>query len=302
MLRRAFLSIVSPSLDEQQNGPRVPPPSTDDKADPKRRDDDHDFTGGLPLGRLMHLFHRVLEAHTLMCQVIVLIAFSAIIYPGGYVWNALSVRLLGPGIGLHPHVELALMLAGIMQKLVIIPNIITLFYYYTYHQFAGFDRWALQPAALVAKSLGVNAGTRAFNSVLRGHRGLKVHALGKRPGMAAPLKRFVFIAEFAVGSVVAAICFFLVPLLVAQTCHLVTRELEYTVSEKPRVEEEVELSKEKMDRVVEIDGSECGDSDDAVTLMEASIASIKSMDTGVFVSTESLDFGGGGRGDMRVLI
>jgi hypothetical protein len=236
---------MSPSLDEMENGPRVQQPSSDDKLNQKR--DHHDFTGGLPLGRLMHLFHRVLEAHTLMCQVIVLIAISAVIHPGGYVWNVLSARLLEPGIGVHPHVELALMLAGIIQKLVLIPNVITLFYYYSYHQFAGFDRWALQPAGLISTSLGANATAPAFTSVLRAHRGLQVHALGKRPSMAAPLKRWKFIGEFAAGSVVAAVCFFLVPMLVAQSCHLVTKELEYQVSEKPRVDEDVviEFGKER---------------------------------------------------------
>ncbi|KAL3895811.1 MAG: hypothetical protein SGCHY_004475 [Lobulomycetales sp.] len=242
MLRRAFLSFTSPSYDEFENGPRVPMSSHDDKDpdDPKRRGKTRNaFAGGLPLWRLMHLFHRVLEAHSLMCQGFLLIFLSAVISPGGTIWNFLSVRLVGPGIGLHPHVGLALTIAGIIQKILLIPNIITISYYYYYHQFVGFDRWVLQPAGLLPSSLGAqNLANPAFapSSVLKSHRNLSVHPLGRRPAHAAPLNQLRFTIEFAAGSVVSAACFFLIPLLWAQSNHLLGRkDLDYAVSEKPEI-------------------------------------------------------------------
>jgi hypothetical protein len=303
MLRRAFLQIVSPSVDEMQNGPRAPSPSDDDKLDTKKDPGTHDYTGGLPLGRLMHLFHRVFEAHTLMCQVIVLIFFSAVIQPGGYLWVSLSSRLLAPGIGIHPHVELSLMICGIIQKLVLLPNIITLLYYYSYHQFAGFDRWVLQPAGLIAGSIGSNVGSRAFTNVLSAHRGLKVHALGRRAKMAAPLNRIKFIGEFAAGSVIAAVCFFLIPLLVAQTCQLVTKDLEYQVSEKPHAEEEVDVRKELSERkesviVIEVKEREFVKGH-AKTDSRVVLSLEGSDDDETFVEGEGRKVGGG---DMRMLV
>lgn len=216
MLRRTLLAIAAPDYDAKLHAGI-----------------DLSVTTGLPLPKLFHLFHRVLEAHTLMCQVFLFILASTLVTPGALFWS---------GSLPHPHLLLALSIGSVVKTLVLLPNIFTIYYYYKYHKWVGFERWILQDTRLLKSSLGPNHGRSYFSLsyVDKSHTSLRVQPLvcffliqGKRPHLYSPLNFVRFTIEFACGSIAAAACFYLVPCLIAQFMQLFTDHLEYRVAEKP---------------------------------------------------------------------
>jgi len=221
MLRRTLLGIVAPEYDASINGGVIP-----DKNTPRSEIE------GVPLPKLAHLFHRVLEAHTFMCQIFVFILAAAVIAPNtgtGVLWGMIG------GVAVHPYVNLAMVVGLWVQRIILLPNIATIYYYHAYHKWVGFERWVLQDTHLLKSSLGANYGSSSFSLsyVSPRHRNLKVHRLGKRPHLYSRQDYPRFIAEFATGSIISAALFYLLPQLHAQISHLYTNELDYMVAEKP---------------------------------------------------------------------
>ncbi|KAJ3200451.1 hypothetical protein HDU67_002072, partial [Dinochytrium kinnereticum] len=126
-LRRALAGLLTPEVDDPSGKGQVGP--------------------GFDLGKLVSLFHRLLEAHVFMGHFFVLLVVSSVVLPidtavsydlASWIWEFLSEDPV------HPYVELSVTMASWLRLAVILPNVWMILCYEKYHRWVGFERWALQ--------------------------------------------------------------------------------------------------------------------------------------------------------------
>ncbi|KAJ3297004.1 hypothetical protein HK104_000972 [Borealophlyctis nickersoniae] len=221
---------------------------------------------------LAELMHRILESHILMGHLFTLIITSTLILPlrssfsyalATYFWGILSDEPV------HPYVEFALNVSFWVRMSIIVPNVIMIWYYEKYHQWVGFERWALaekQPTQTYnrlqhqhkaldgkrvdsAKSLSEVAnisGTTTSSGqpqelrssdafiISPAHAHLKVHYLGKRAQLSSPREYPRNLLDWFTIPV-AGFLFYVMPQFHAQVSHLFTDSLDYKVAAKPQL-------------------------------------------------------------------
>ncbi|KNC97229.1 uncharacterized protein SPPG_07616 [Spizellomyces punctatus DAOM BR117] len=199
---------------------------------------------------IMELLHRLLESHILMGHLFVLIVTSALILPirssfsysvATFFWGYLSSDPV------HPYVELALNVSFWTRMTIVIPNVIMIWYYEKYHQWVGFERWALQEAQMresqtlkvgearrVDSATDLSGETMGHVKIASSHAHLRVQHLGKRAQLSSERRypRNLF-DWFTIP--VAGFLFYVMPQFHAQICHLFTERLDYKVAAKPQL-------------------------------------------------------------------
>ncbi|KAJ3043586.1 hypothetical protein HDV00_004687 [Rhizophlyctis rosea] len=214
-------------------------------------------TWNFRLGTVATLLHRVLESHILMGHLFTLIITSALILPvrssfsyalATFFWAYISDEPV------HPYVEFALNASFWVRLSVIIPNVIMIWYYEKYHEWVGFERWALQEQQLrESRSLQRDLSTKRVDSAVDiasadatpapnslseyispSHAHLRVQHLGKRAQLAS---RRIYPRNmwdwFCIP--VAGFLFYVLPQFHAQLSHIFTDSLEYKVAAKPQL-------------------------------------------------------------------
>ncbi|KAI8592065.1 glycosyl transferase family group 2-domain-containing protein [Geranomyces variabilis] len=208
---------------------------------------------------ILELVHRLLESHILMGHLFCMIIISAIILPirssfsyplATYFWGYLSNEPV------HPYVEAALNISFWIRMSIVIPNVIMIWCYEKYHQWCGFERWALQEQQ-VAEQQALAASAQTLSSVVPGpiridsaldlsaeskkreaviapsHAHLRVQHLGKRPQLASARSSRHLADWFTIP--VAGFLFYVMPQFHAQITHLFTDRLDYKVAAKPQL-------------------------------------------------------------------
>ncbi|KAJ3163617.1 hypothetical protein HDU86_000200 [Geranomyces michiganensis] len=206
---------------------------------------------------ILELVHRLLESHILMGHLFCMIIISAIILPirssfsyplATYFWGYLSNEPV------HPYVEAALNISFWIRMSIVIPNVIMIWYYEKYHQWCGFERWALQEQQMAeqqalasSRSLSSVPGPVRIDSALDlsaeskkraaviapSHAHLRVQHLGKRPQLASARTSRHLADWFTIP--VAGFLFYVMPQFHAQITHLFTDRLDYKVAAKPQL-------------------------------------------------------------------
>lgn len=197
---------------------------------------------GVPLLKLLALFHRLFEAHLLLGQFFGLLIVTSFVRLTGQVLimcsqgnNAVAPFLTS--IGTSPYIMLSKQISGYFQALSLVLNLTMFFYYERYHNFVGFERWALQEQKLLLSSLGPSNFTRkqfspksvCLDSVL-----LQTQRLGKRPHLFShrSLQSLSPLDWFVVP--ISGFCFGALPMFHVQLMQLFTNSLEYEVAMKPK--------------------------------------------------------------------
>ncbi|KAI9206376.1 glycosyl transferase family group 2-domain-containing protein [Polychytrium aggregatum] len=163
----------------------------------------------VPLPKLFHLVHRVVEAHVLLYHTMLITFITSLTIPNGpSSIGAVIMPLLTSQESLHPYVELAVFVGGYMRFFCAIPFLCQLFYYERYHRWVGFERW---------KQDGL----------------LPVSRLGRRTQLSAE-RSLWYALDWLTLPVVGAL-FAVLPTMRAQICHLWTNNLDYVVAGKPTV-------------------------------------------------------------------
>ncbi|KAJ3400850.1 hypothetical protein HDV05_000792 [Chytridiales sp. JEL 0842] len=178
--------------------------------------------GGITMdtNALIHLFHRLLEAHILMGHLFLLIITSSVLLPiqrssiymplSTSLWDAVSDEPV------EPFVESALVLSFWVRLACLLPNLGMIYFYERFHHWVGFQRWALSSPSPLTFADGVT-----------------VQHLGKRPQLAAERKSANVLDWLAIP--VAGFLFYVIPQFHAQMTHLFSDRLEYKVASKPQL-------------------------------------------------------------------
>ncbi|KAJ3195415.1 hypothetical protein HK101_000257, partial [Irineochytrium annulatum] len=253
-LRRALLGILVPGYERVIQLKNAPV----DKLGKEDR------LAGFDLGALFSLFHRLLEAHILMGHFFVLMLISSFILPissaismnlATYLWSFLSTE------NVHPYVELVVNLGFWIRLACIPPNIVMFYYYEKYHQWVGFERWALQeedrmdeirtkmnhsqksiidphyPQHSIHESdrrTGEAVVAMAGVTIPSRHRSLRVQHLGKRAQLASAREFPKSIFDWF-NIPISGFLFYVVPQFDAQISQLWTDALVYEVAAKPQL-------------------------------------------------------------------
>ncbi|TPX56612.1 hypothetical protein PhCBS80983_g04419 [Powellomyces hirtus] len=199
---------------------------------------------------ILELLHRLLESHILMGHLFCMIIISAIILPirssfsyplATFFWGYISNEPV------HPYVELSLNISFWIRMSIVIPNVVMIWYYEKYHQWVGFERWALQEQQMQeAQALPVGKPSRTDSAldlsadknkrsvIAPSHAHLRVQPLGKRAQLASertyPRNLFDW---FTIP--VAGFLFYVLPQFHAQITQLFTERLDYKVAAKPQL-------------------------------------------------------------------
>ncbi|KAJ3317636.1 hypothetical protein HDU76_001109, partial [Blyttiomyces sp. JEL0837] len=232
-LRRALLGLLAPGFEPviQLKNANV---NKLGKPDPN---ESSNHGGSFDLMTLFVLFHRLLEAHVLMGHMFLLIITSSIILPVrsafSYTLSTTIYQYLSSE-AVHPFVELALNASFWIRLACIFPNVGMIYFYERYHSFVGFERWALQDAAVFPqhRKQGVMIANEHGVNISVSHRDLKVQHLGRRP-MLASARRYPKNLWDWLTVPVAGFMFYVMPQFHAQLAQLTTDSLEYLVASKP---------------------------------------------------------------------
>ncbi|KAI8817297.1 glycosyl transferase family group 2-domain-containing protein, partial [Fimicolochytrium jonesii] len=193
---------------------------------------------------LLELGHRLLESHIMMGHLFTMIIVSALILPirscfsytiATYFWGFLSDDPV------HPYVELALNISFWVRMSIVVPNVVMIYYYEKYHQWVGFERWALQDQQMAREGGLLNSRVDSAMdlsadkfSIAPSHSHLRVQPLGKRAQLASERKYPRNLADwFCIP--VAGFLFYVVPQFHAQLTQLFTERLDYKVAAKPQL-------------------------------------------------------------------
>ncbi|KAJ3361846.1 hypothetical protein HDU91_003703 [Kappamyces sp. JEL0680] len=226
-LRRTLFSLLTPETESV-----VPIRGSRDEKLGKRT------TYGFRIRPLLTLAHRLLEAHLIMGQFVLLTIVAWFLVPHDkvlYAPLANSFWSFMAAADVHPVLDTTLKACVYLRLLVTIPNIFTFYYYEKYHQWVGFDRWALQDTSSVMGGhcrADSAIDVSGFEDSLVEPMEKRVQYLGKRPVLAAQRDYPTHMLDwFAIP--VAGFLFLVVPQFHAQLAHLFTDRLDYKVAAKP---------------------------------------------------------------------
>ncbi|KAI9101815.1 glycosyl transferase family group 2-domain-containing protein [Phlyctochytrium arcticum] len=246
VLRRTLINALNPESDPLNAGTRRLQQSTDTNAKSNAAKEVTQKTGFRPI-LMLELVHRLLESHILMGHLFTLIIVSALILPirssfsypiATFFWGYLSSDPV------HPYVELALNVSFWVRMVIVVPNVIMIWYYEQYHQWVGFERWALQPtSAPTSVNVKTPYPAHRVDSALDlssdlshpspiNNSGPQVQHLGKRSQLSSRRSFPVNLLDWFTIPV-AGFCFYVLPQFHAQISHLFTDRLDYKVAAKP---------------------------------------------------------------------
>ncbi|KAI8891786.1 hypothetical protein BC833DRAFT_570746, partial [Globomyces pollinis-pini] len=219
VFRRSLLSILNASETTNYNM----------KHNQKK---DEELTGFISLSSLVVLCHRMLESHVFGGQLLPMIIFTSLCIPTTaysesslkhYAWSFISSASV-PRV-----VDVAINVASWMRIICLVPTVLTWYYYEKYHQWVGFDRWALQEVVHNPPITGRDIHQSSFPNP-----DIPVQYLGKRASLKSPRTRIHSLDWlFAAPS---AFLFYVMPMFHAQLSHLYTDRLDYKVAAKPMLQ------------------------------------------------------------------
>jgi hypothetical protein len=164
------------------------------------------------------MIYRVCEAHMVMGQFLLLMIISTLTIPYGdkpsvisqLYWYSFSPR------GVHPYLELALALGGMLRITGSIIYGASIFYYERYQYWCGVQRWNLSFAEQMDPGTGKN-----------------VSPLGKRSKLVYKRTLWNILDWSAIP--IGAIVFLAIPQMTVQLRQLFTDQLDYKVAGKPMI-------------------------------------------------------------------
>ena len=188
------------------------------------------------------LFHRLLEAHVLMGQLFLIVTIGSFVIPettstvgtwSAWIWSHIST------LPASNEIYFALDICFWIRLFALMPNILMIGLYEAYHQWVGFERWALQDAQQDKLNLKNYLGDlklkyKSAFTPSRFSRGITVQHLGKRASLAAPREKFLSLFDWCVIPV-SGFLFYVMPQCIAQLTHLYTNKLDYKVAAKPQL-------------------------------------------------------------------
>jgi hypothetical protein len=168
---------------------------------------------------LISLYHRLLEAQMVMGQVFLMVILTSLFIPRGdnplglasAFWSQFSIR------GVHPYVELVLMLGDWVRLIGAIPMITGIIFYERYQRWVGVNRWV-----------------HSLQEQLHPGSGMGVSNLGRRSNLMS--RRTMWNLFDWVALPICGFFFLSLPQLHAQVLQIFTDSLDYVVSRKPVTE------------------------------------------------------------------
>jgi hypothetical protein len=185
----------------------------------------------LDTATMVHMMHRMLEAHILMCQFVVLLLTSSLLIPNHAVTPGLAnwvFATFGSG-SVHVAVKTALTISFWLRIMILPINLTSFYYYEKFHEWVGFGRWeALKKQEIESMLTATSTCVQVDQQLLSSKR---VQPLGKRSQLYA--RRTMWNAFDWLAVPVSGLLFYVAPQFHAQLSHLFTDRLDYQVAAKP---------------------------------------------------------------------
>jgi hypothetical protein len=187
-------------------------------------------SGSLEWSFLLELFHRLLEAHIIMGHLFFMIFVVSYIVPSrsssplSFIYGSWATAEF------DGFMNFALSTCATIRLILLIPNIVMIYFYEKYHQWVAVDRWKSQKSkSLMGRRVdsAVEINSEESNDLL-----LKtVQHLGRRPQLV--YRRMPYDVLDFLALILSGLLFFVIPQFHSQICHLWTNSLEYQVASKP---------------------------------------------------------------------
>jgi hypothetical protein len=200
--------------------------------------------------RIQHIFtmfHRMFEVHILMGHFLTLLIFSNLMIPSPSTSSSYlssfaqnNWRLFMSDNEIVPEsLLLGLKIGYFIRIFMVIPSLMTFYWYEKYHEWVSFGRWELQKLQQEFKKNSniINIETSIYFPKTIETETDKIQHLGRRPFLISR-RTFVNYIDWIITPIVGLL-FYVVPMLHAQIFHLWTNKLEYQVASKPCISFEI---------------------------------------------------------------
>ncbi|KAJ3410902.1 hypothetical protein HDV05_003033 [Chytridiales sp. JEL 0842] len=251
-LRRTLFSILTPRLESAVSESAS---TLKDKADPNGKGWGLKADQQFALSQLLVLFGRLFEAHIALGHFFVMMLLAGLLIPASEnpspialaYWKAVSGDgALTGSTGVHPIVVLTMEVCGWMRFFFLVPMIFLIRNYEKYHQWVGFDRWAISAASNPTNNTCSSSSqeTSALplapppppmlttSRIPEAAHVTRVPPLGLRAQLASPRGKWSNLLDW-LGLPVAGLMFQGIPQCVVQLSQLWTDRLDYAVASKP---------------------------------------------------------------------